>query len=298
MVRRERFVNDASTTLNGTINASVQSIVVADGSVFPSEGDYRLLVDDELVLVTARSTNTLTVERGAESTTAASHTDGTQIDAVLTADAINQLVDDSTAGYSDRYPFRILDEDGNTLTSSDFTWVNQGTATVIDDSWGGITMTCNTLSGDNMRILKRSAPSGAWKLTSHITFGPGYNNGGGASSSFASICVRESDTGKLAVIELRIGGLVRVRRYASASSFNSEQANMDFTSDRAWLQIEDDTSNLYFRISMDGINWFEMASYGRTAYMSSAGPDEVGFLVNSSGGGLEQPTHFQAWILE
>ena len=172
------------------------------------------------------------------------------------------------------------------------------TATVIDDTWGGITLTTNTLSGDNMRILKRAAPSGAWTLTAHFLFGPGYNNGGGANSTYMSLLTRESDTGKLGVIEIRIGGSTRVRRYSSPTSYNSEQASQDFSSDRAWLQIEDDTTNLYFRISSDGINWFEMASYARATYMVSAGPDEIGFLANSDGGGLLQLNHIQSWIVE
>jgi len=298
MVRREQFVNDASATMNGTVNSTTTSFVVDDASVFPTSGDFRLLVDSEVVLVTDVTANTLTVERAADGTTAATHADTTSIEAVLTAGAIDQYMDDATAGYSDRYPFRILDESGNTLTSSNFTWVNQGTATVSDDAWGGITMTTNTLAGDNMRILKRSAPSGAWTLTAHFLFGPGYNNGGGASSSYMSLLVRESDTGKLGVIEIRIGGLVRVRRYSSPTSFNSEQATLDFSSDRAWLQIEDDTTNLIFRISADGINWLDVASYARATYMTSAGPDEIGFLANSDSGTNLQPYHIQAWVVE
>ena len=298
MARREQFVNDASTTMNGTVNATTTSFVVADASVFPTEGDFRLLVDSEVVLVTSVTANTLTVERGVDNTTAATHTNGTTIEAILTAGAIDQYMDDVTAGYSDRPPFRILDENGNTLTSANFTWVNQGTATVSDDTWGGITMTTNTAAGDDMRILKRSAPSGAWKLTAHFLFGPGYNNGGGSSSSYMSLLVRESDTGKLGVIEIRIGGLVRVRRYSSPTSYNSEQATMDFSGDRAWLQIEDDATNLYFRISADGINWFEVASYARATYMTSLGPDEIGFLANSDSGENLQLYHIQSWIVE
>ena len=296
--RREQLLNDASTTINGTINDTVTTITVTDGSIFPADGDYRLLIEAEIVLVTARSTNDLTVVRGVDGTTATSHTDTTGIGTILTAGAIDQHMDDVTAGYSDRYPFRILDEDGNTLTSSDFTWVNQSTATVSDDDWGGITMTTDTLSGDNMRILKRAAPSGAWTMTMFCLFGPGYNNGGGASSSYISALVRESDTGKLGVIEARIGGSYLTRRYNSPTSYNSQQAIMDFGSDRTWFQIEDDTTNLYFRCSSDGINFFETASYARATFMTDAGPDEIGFLVNSDGGSNSQLYHIQSWIVE
>ena len=66
--RREEFVNNAQTTLNGAISDSDTSIVVTDGSVFPTHGDFRLLIESELVLCTARSTNTLTVVRAQEGT--------------------------------------------------------------------------------------------------------------------------------------------------------------------------------------------------------------------------------------
>lgn len=298
MVRREQFVNKAITTLNGTVNATTTSFVVTDASVFPSEGDYRLLVDSEVVLVTFVTSNTLTVVRAQDGTSGASHTDTTDIEAILTGGAIDQYMDDTTAGYSDRYPFRILDENGATLTSSDFTWVNQSTATIIDDSWGGLTLTTNALTGANIRILKRPAPSGAWTLTAHMLYGPGYNNSGGSNSTLLALLVRESDTGKLAVIELNIGDVVNVRRYNSPTSYNSQQATQEFSSDRAWLQIEDDTTNLYFRISSDGINWFEMASYARAVYMTSAGPDEIGFCANNGNGYSMQLNHIQAWIVE
>ena len=297
-VRRERLVNDASTTINGAVTATATSIVVTDGSVFPSTGDYRLLIDSEVVLVTARSTNTLTVERGADGTSNTTHSDGATISAVLTAGAIDQVLDDIVGGYSDRYPYRIMNQSGVIQTTANFTWVNQGTATAIDETWGGITLKIPYVTNDSMRILKQSAPSTPWKVTAFVLFGPGYNNGGGTSSSYISLCVRESDTGKLSVVEPRIGEYLRTRRYTNETTYDSEQAQQDFSSDRCWLQIEDDGTNLYFRASSDGINFFETYNHARTAFMTSAGPDEIGFLANSSSGANNQLCHIFAWVVE
>jgi len=298
MVRYERMVNDVDLTLNGSINAAVTTITVNDGSVLPSDGDFRMLIEDELVLVTGRTVNDLTVERGAESTTAASHADSTAITPVLTAAAIDQMLDDVTGGWTDRYPMRLVDIDGDTLTSSDFTWVNQGTAGITDDTWGGMTMDIPNQSSDNHRILKKSAPSTPYTLTAFMLFGPGYNDGGGSNSSYGALGVRESDTGKLAHIECRIGGDCRTRRYNSPTSYNSEQDVQDFSSDRMWLQIYDDGTSLFFRISSDGINFFETANYLRGAFMTSNGPDEIYFAWNSSGGEDDQLCHLLAWIEE
>ena len=59
--------------LNGAINSSATSITVDYGAAF-SVNDI-LLIDSEKMLITAISSNTLTVTRGYKSTTAAEHSD-------------------------------------------------------------------------------------------------------------------------------------------------------------------------------------------------------------------------------
>jgi len=76
----------AWTTLNGAIDASVTTVTVASASAFPSSGQYRIAIGDELLLVTAGAgTTSWTVTRGVESTTAASHANGASVYGVLTA---------------------------------------------------------------------------------------------------------------------------------------------------------------------------------------------------------------------
>lgn len=74
-----KYTNNARTTLNGSVTNVATSIVVTDGSVFPAAGgaDYFYMTLEnaagttrEIVKVTARSTNTLTVVRGQDGTTA------------------------------------------------------------------------------------------------------------------------------------------------------------------------------------------------------------------------------------
>lgn len=97
----ERFSNFGETTLNGDINNAVTSVVVTDGSVFPALGSFRVVVDSEIMLCTARSTNTLTVTRAQESTAAASHSSGATIALALTSGAISQLESDVNGGSGD-----------------------------------------------------------------------------------------------------------------------------------------------------------------------------------------------------
>ena len=82
-----KFSNLASTTLASSVTSSATSITVADGSVFPTlgAGDYFYATIDappsltEIVKVTARSGNTLTVVRAQDNTTATTHASGDEI---------------------------------------------------------------------------------------------------------------------------------------------------------------------------------------------------------------------------
>jgi len=74
-----KFTNNAKTTLASGINSSVTTATVTDGSVFPTLGSgehFYCTFDDgtnnEIVKVTARSGNTLTIVRGVDNTTARS----------------------------------------------------------------------------------------------------------------------------------------------------------------------------------------------------------------------------------
>ena len=84
----EQIKNFGTTVLNGAIDGSTTTVVVLDGSVFPATGNFRIVVDSEIMLCTSRTGNTLTVTRGAESSTAASHLDAAPIAHILTAGSL------------------------------------------------------------------------------------------------------------------------------------------------------------------------------------------------------------------
>lgn len=88
-----KVLNRAFSTLDGAINNSVTTVNVAagEGANFPATFDYHLKVGEEILKVTGRSTDALTVVRGAESTTPASHSDGDTIAMVITAQHLSDL---------------------------------------------------------------------------------------------------------------------------------------------------------------------------------------------------------------
>ena len=87
--------NQAQSTLNGAINDVVTSLVVAtgEGANFPTNAQcpFHISIDNEILNVTARSTDTMTVARGAESTTPASHSNGAILSLNVTAAIISEL---------------------------------------------------------------------------------------------------------------------------------------------------------------------------------------------------------------
>lgn len=87
---RQRYSNNAVATLDGAINNSTTTVVLTDGSSFPTK-NFRLLVDTEFMFCTARSSQTLTVIRGIEGSTAASHLDDAPVTCVITGQSLSDL---------------------------------------------------------------------------------------------------------------------------------------------------------------------------------------------------------------
>ena len=98
-VRRELLKNNSATTLSAQLNQSATSASVTSGSVFPSSGDFRLLVESEIVLCTGRSGDTLTLVRGQEGTLDVEHDNGSAITHILTQSAMQRYGRDNDSGF-------------------------------------------------------------------------------------------------------------------------------------------------------------------------------------------------------
>jgi hypothetical protein len=281
---REQHQNDATTTLNGSITNSDSPITVTDGSVFPSSGNFRVMIDSEILICTARSTNSLTVSRGQDGTSAASHSSGATISMIYTAQGLSQLFQDDNAmtGYSSLTPQQGLwADDGSTiLTSSDFTWQNQGGATISDVD-GTVFMTAPTDSGRNVRIQERSAPSTPYTYIVGMQYlCPGQD--GDAKPGFG--CgFRESSSGKLMLLTILSESFfgpyisICVQRYSNTSTLFTTlngPTPLLLMNDVAWMKMENDGTNLKWYVSTDGASWLLFFSESKTAYFSG-NPDKV-----------------------
>jgi len=305
----EKFKNMASTTLNGDHDDTTTSISVVSAMGFTT-GDFRILIDSEIMKVTSVSGTTLTVVRHQENTSAASHTNGTAVYHVLTAGALDARDQNDLASY-DTYanrpaagtPGRIfLPTDGIFLerdngstwdkfgpiwpvtppVAADFpTWVNQGTATCID-SKGGMYLSVPNSSSCNMALRVKTYPTPpftvemAFIFNAHCMGATGFNIG---------LVIRDSVSGKIQsygvggeMYQMELMGY-NYNSYSSASgAITGWPAAAHFTDQPiVWLKYYDDNASArVISVSVDGYNWAQVVSLTRTDWCT---PNQIGVAI-------------------
>ncbi len=161
----EQRVNFGHTTLSAGMDASQTSASVTDGNVFASSGNFRVVVDSEIMLVTARTGNTLTVQRGAESTTATTHSNGALIDARLTAGGLGRYIAEQAQDTIGVAAYRSTAQSINNATWTGILW----NAEHFDTS------AIHDLSSNTDRFTVPSGLGGKWTL--NVCWA--WNGGGG-----------------------------------------------------------------------------------------------------------------------
>lgn len=280
---RERKANNAQSTLDGAINSSVTSLVVTDASSFPTNPQFRLKINDELLLVTAVAGTTFTVTRGVEGTTAVAHADDDTVTLVETqAGQVRHLRDWTNPLLEVNKPMQLLDASGNTLTASSFTNVNFGAATKTDLTGGSILLEHLPQSVENMALIVKSAPSPPWVFT--VGFIANLSNEGGNFPACGA-AIRDSATGEFYFHQItnRDEGLWAfvTKRNSPTSAPTGFLGHTNWSgASIAWHQIEDDNSDIIFRISNDGVNFLEFGKENRTTFLN---PNQLGFVINNLG---------------
>jgi hypothetical protein len=292
---REQIQNLTSSTLNGGINNSVTTVTVTTGSVFPATGNYRVRVGDEIMLVTARSSNDLTIVRGSEGSTAASHSSGDAITLVLTTGGFDRFMRDRNPFWgSARPPFGLFDTDGVTrLSSGSFSWVNQGGASVSFQN-DTACIDAPAASGENYRIQYRAAPSPTYSVIASFQHMGIIESG---SYQTFGLIWRQSTTGKAIAFGMsshngsdpyQIAGF----KLTDATTFNADwftKQKSQIHLPQLWLKITDDNTNLTAYVG-DALNWIQVKQEARGTYLATSGgvtgPDQVGWYANNHASSL------------
>jgi hypothetical protein len=278
VIRYEQFVNILDGVLNGAITDVATTLTITSATGWPTGGDFRVQIETELVLVTAVSGLTWTIERGVEGTIAVSHSDTTTVSSKLTEGALVQWMRDQDPWATGRPPFKLTDINGITLTKADFTENNFVTNAVADDEDGNITIEQDDHSVINIASLVKAAPSTPYTIIAACTAKP-WGDSGAAGPRFG-IGFREVATADLLLCEIipcYINGS-RVVHYNSSSSFNSVKSQRTPFAGLGvnWMKMSDDGVDLIMSHSRDGVNWIQFLNPPRTDQFS-VGPDQVIF---------------------
>jgi hypothetical protein len=276
--KREVYNNDASATLNGSITQYDKEITVNDASEFPTDGNFRILVDDEIMLVTGISSNTLTVERPVDNTLATSHNDASSVYHIVASGSFSRRIKDEVV-HAETKPLihSITDENNNLLTVNDFSWLNQQNATATD-THNTIHLKAEETGGNNLQGLEIDTPNSAFTVIAGIR--PLLYQSSFGSSNFPQLGVytRDSSNGKLVGLSIifRHGDLkAQAVKLNSPSSFNSDYNGLSKTgvAEDIWIKIVDDGTDYYWYYSVDGVVWQLHASASRTDFLTT--PDKI-----------------------
>ena len=163
-----KFTNNAKTTLASGITSTATSATVVDGSVFPTlgAGEYFYCTFDdttnnEIVKVTARSGNTLTIVRGVDNTTARAFSSGDAAELRATAGLLTDIQENIAAKSANQTVY-------NTTTASSATDYDIGIDPSVEAnamvflngvmqhhdtfSFSGSTLTFDTAPSDGMAL--------------------------------------------------------------------------------------------------------------------------------------------------
>ena len=253
----EQFANNAASTLNGGIGSGDTTVTVNDGSVFPQQGNFRLICESELMLCTAVSGNDLTVTRGVETTTAAAHSDTTAITHIITAASVNSLI---TPG---RKALTIPPTTG-------WSWSNQGSATATHNGNSIVIVGDSAGSGANAAYYYRTAPSAPYTITACLEilfFHKAYQGGGlafGDGTKLASLDCLGIDAG-LTTPWIRSG------KWTSTTAYSADYANAAFHIPQVprWFRIVDNNTNRIVSVSANGDDWLQLHSVTRTDHLTA-----------------------------
>lgn len=299
----ELFANGGVSSLNGGINNSVTSVVVNSASTFPTTGNFRIVVDTEIMLVTAVSGNTFTVTRGQEGTSAASHSTSTIVAMVLTKGSMETVRQEmhNYGAYASR-PAATKDgkiywpndstylgrDNGSTFDQfnpvnrvvkppavASFTWLNQNNALASDTNAGIYMRATASAATEDFNGLEIVAPATPFTVTAGWIPGLTADNYSGLGIYF-----RASGSGAIEpnqLLSISAQYLFDVRRMTSPTVFSTDSSMIAaYPMSPVWFKITDNgTSRLHY-YSFDGLTWNNYFTVGRTTFLTA---NRIGFFV-------------------
>lgn len=306
----EQLSNNAASTTTGAIDGVTNpvGVTVASAAAFPAAGNFRIIVDAEIMLVTAVAGAVFTCTRAQEGTAIASHLAAAAVTHVLTAASFKQLVSEyhladaaanrPAAGVPGRMFFPtdggpIFRDTGSLWQAwaygmgpfeppvTDFaTWVNQSAAAFSTARGIGTLLLTGASGTENLNMRVQSlAGFSTWKATVVMANVMAPGSGGNIG-----MCLRNSANGRIWGHSFLLGNTtLNGYQWSSPTAYsgtNTHSDNIDSSIGPLHMfRLRYDGTLLNFEYSYDFINWVNNRQYDLAAsYLSGA--DQVGFYVN------------------
>ena len=162
-----------------------------------------------------------------------------------------------------------------------FSWVNQGGSATASSSLGGIQIdTVAAEAAENVRLMQAALSSAPWKITA--AFYPFLESG---QNSECGILLRNNGDSKIVTFGATFGAGSALQVNGTKWTDESTPASTYFTNSFAllsmpvWFQIEDDGADRIFRISMNGVHWFDVHTVTNSDFLTSR--THYGYYVSS-----------------
>lgn len=165
------------------------------------------------------------------------------------------------------------DEFPGTSLSGSWSWVNQGSAVAtVSYSMVNLSIASDT-AADRLRLLVKAAPSTPYAITVKA-----YKNSRPDEFGGPALIVRNSSSGKVLSMHLdqsSAGVRLDVTKWTNATTFSTSILNMTHYMKMLYMRIENDGTNVNFKISQDGVGFYQIATTTLADFVTSV--DQIGF---------------------
>lgn len=166
--------------------------------------------------------------------------------------------------------------------AANFTWVNQGSATVTSAN-GPLVLNGPPNGSSNLRLQVASAPGTApWNCIFLI----GANVNTSNSNSLSGVVLRESGTGKIQFFGMVGPSTIIINHWSSPTGFVGQDATFAYVPNNGmWIKATFDGTNVIWYLSADqGFTWNQYLSVAATTPFTTA-PNQCGTGYDSEGSG-------------
>jgi hypothetical protein len=162
--------------------------------------------------------------------------------------------------------------------SGDFSWTNQGSASIVANSNGGIFMQIPGAAGTNYRFRQKATPATPYTVTAAFRWT-------GPVTDFHQFGLILSDGTKLTTYFIACVASISAhlplfmsQDFTNVTTFSANNlasaTNKIVPSSPIWMRLADDGANKVWSYSPDGINFITLLSEARTTHLT---PTQIGF---------------------